>query len=1066
LKDAQDKKKGELGPRGEEKRLAQIPVEAREYVGRLGVRTESQVDAINSRRASISDFIAQRRKYDDFAESRQKISGLAGDKLFEEKQIDGVYGIEKRNPLIEQSFGGLKDNPEFIAGLNGLDGANFSAIELKKIASKFTANAQAGLKDIGIAPTATERGRIQGSPEAQRVLKEALQNAIIEVSKESADETRRNKLDPARAKVAGLGVDFDDLAKSGPKAEEKFFASIDALKGKRFEELGTNLDNATKRFKDLTDSIGELQQRINALTGGAPKYELPFEGPQFLGLAAGGSVFKPRGTDTVPAMLTPGEFIVNAASARANAEVLHSINEARGPLYRAAGGLAKLERFPSLPPTRSTPVRTNTDDGLDAGFEKYAAEKEYAPEFAPVKVRPAPPGIDATGYTESNPLRIGGNLYYEAPKYRANGGPIYRAGGGRVSFFGGPGRLDEDFVNLPGEASGAFAGGIELLPLAPIDGPEPIFDDLLSRPDAPRDGIRKLAGASGVSFLGGSRPAPRRAASVGLAEDAAFAGLDIGDDETLQKRVRRDFEVASGDEQLAANEKAEKAKKGSIFLPATDPVRTATNTRGYYNPYGQQKLTAPEAYKTQSLPTPDAYKRRYFYNPYQRQQQEAQAAFPADALAEPVYNQYTGGVTRNPLVVNTDINLREVTPEDEAARLAAKVARVQPVQAAAKPRQNIFDKYGVQRRRTGVAIQYRAFGGLIDGVNDAVNDATNLAIFEEQLAKKPFVGKIQPRPLVPEFDPFQRELDIGQNEPEQTQGYDISDRDLKRQLRFQAASNPGGASALLLTRQRASARAGKFTKNESKIENYASRAVLAQHYRTSVGNFASRQRLGGDQNSIAANSLTKQFEFNNLAARRDFGAEQVRQRIVQPQYLPIGATRPLGFATGGTVPGVGQGDVVPAMLTPGEFVVPANAAARIGTSRLQGFANGGVVGTSQSSGSGSSGGLGLSPEVAQAFSQFNSTLTSFNANFGQSIQSLSQSFTGFAGNATALADAINKMPRELTTRGQMQVTVVHNGAQLFAGLTPEIQKMVEVQTRDALAKMLKEHLPDAGVTTV
>ena len=31
--------------------------------------------------------------------------------------------------------------------------------------------------------------------------------------------------------------------------------------------------------------------------------------------AAGGSIFGPKGTDTVPAMLTPGEFVINRKSA-------------------------------------------------------------------------------------------------------------------------------------------------------------------------------------------------------------------------------------------------------------------------------------------------------------------------------------------------------------------------------------------------------------------------------------------------------------------------------------------------------------------------------------------------------------------------------------------------------------------------------------------------------------------------------------------------------------------------------------------------------------------------------
>lgn len=56
------------------------------------------------------------------------------------------------------------------------------------------------------------------------------------------------------------------------------------------------------------------------------------------GFAQGGSVFKPKGTDTVPAMLTPGEFIVNAASTKANYSLLKQINDSRQPIYRQGGG--------------------------------------------------------------------------------------------------------------------------------------------------------------------------------------------------------------------------------------------------------------------------------------------------------------------------------------------------------------------------------------------------------------------------------------------------------------------------------------------------------------------------------------------------------------------------------------------------------------------------------------------------------------------------------------------------------------------------------------------------------
>jgi hypothetical protein len=55
--------------------------------------------------------------------------------------------------------------------------------------------------------------------------------------------------------------------------------------------------------------------------------------------------YKPRGTDTVPAMLTPGEFVVNAKAAQNNLSLLRSINSnnymAGGRVAYLAGGTSK-----------------------------------------------------------------------------------------------------------------------------------------------------------------------------------------------------------------------------------------------------------------------------------------------------------------------------------------------------------------------------------------------------------------------------------------------------------------------------------------------------------------------------------------------------------------------------------------------------------------------------------------------------------------------------------------------------------------------------------------------------
>lgn len=55
--------------------------------------------------------------------------------------------------------------------------------------------------------------------------------------------------------------------------------------------------------------------------------------------AGGGYLWRPRGTDRIPSMLTAGEYVVNAESTRHNLLLLEAINSAKRPLYRAQGGL-------------------------------------------------------------------------------------------------------------------------------------------------------------------------------------------------------------------------------------------------------------------------------------------------------------------------------------------------------------------------------------------------------------------------------------------------------------------------------------------------------------------------------------------------------------------------------------------------------------------------------------------------------------------------------------------------------------------------------------------------------
>jgi hypothetical protein len=95
--------------------------------------------------------------------------------------------------------------------------------------------------------------------------------------------------------------------------------------------------------------------------------------------AAGGSIFKPRGTDTVPAMLTPGEYVVNKDAAQANRSLLEKINRMGGsPLYRQDGGETFQEWRLRKELERTTATADdNTGDSL-AGFREEKAQAQEA----------------------------------------------------------------------------------------------------------------------------------------------------------------------------------------------------------------------------------------------------------------------------------------------------------------------------------------------------------------------------------------------------------------------------------------------------------------------------------------------------------------------------------------------------------------------------------------------------------------------------------------------------------------------------------------------------------------
>ncbi len=161
------------------------------------------------------------------------------------------------------------------------------------------------------------------------------------------------------------------------------------------------------------------------------------------------------------------------------------------------------------------------------------------------------------------------------------------------------------------------------------------------------------------------------------------------------------------------------------------------------------------------------------------------------------------------------------------------------------------------------------------------------------------------------------------------------------------------------------------------------------------------------RNAKSEASLVDKFareKLNTIAeANRDKGLTPI-----------VGAQK---FAKGGGVPGKGNSDTVPALLTPGEFVINKSAAQSIGYSNLnkmnnvQKFAKGGAVGTGTNVTGialGASLGINILPILLQNFGAMNDQVGDLVSGFSTVIANFAL-FNTLLGNVTGVSEFTNKV---------------------------------------------------------
>ncbi len=160
----------------------------------------------------------------------------------------------------------------------------------------------------------------------------------------TAKEAKKKQIKPEALGPAQSSKRLMDEVLNHPSFKKieavKFTAAEDSaykLASTVFPEIKTaKFESAETSMRLLNSGAQSVKQIIESITIPTPQAPTPTASGEVQHKAKGG--FIPRGTDTVPAMLTPGEFVINARSTRRFYSELVSMNAGRQPIYRAQGG--------------------------------------------------------------------------------------------------------------------------------------------------------------------------------------------------------------------------------------------------------------------------------------------------------------------------------------------------------------------------------------------------------------------------------------------------------------------------------------------------------------------------------------------------------------------------------------------------------------------------------------------------------------------------------------------------------------------------------------------------------
>ena len=238
-------------------------------------------------------------------------------------------------------------------------GQNIGALEtgLEDVINKVTSGDVAGVQQLAIDQATIGRAinGIATLPQALNALTALGQEqnrALVDVVtgvEGSGDVLRRNLLRQAGQRLAAGGGLAGQVAGNyllGILQQEEKALALDKLQKERAaqqEQIQRDIAAQNFRQAELLESINN-QLSGDAFANAVTKFNSAVDkfisgGSPAQTFASGGSIFKPRGTDTVPAMLTPGEFVVRKSAVdQYGTGMMEAINSGNAQVFAATGG--------------------------------------------------------------------------------------------------------------------------------------------------------------------------------------------------------------------------------------------------------------------------------------------------------------------------------------------------------------------------------------------------------------------------------------------------------------------------------------------------------------------------------------------------------------------------------------------------------------------------------------------------------------------------------------------------------------------------------------------------------